>query len=216
MAIITAKRPLMTVYSDPLDFHSHQIRIALAEKGVVAKLINVDPAFPNDELLEINPYHILPTVVDRDLVIYKNHVIMEYLDERFPHPPLLPAYPVARAKFRLMIFRIERDWSSLVRVIQSPQANEQQKHEAKKDLVEGLLSILPIFKKYNYFMGDEFSLLDCCVAPILWRLPYLGIELPLQGEPIERYARNLFERESFKISLSDEEKEMREAEYAID
>jgi RNA polymerase-associated protein len=148
----------------------------------------------------------VPTLVDRELVLYKSHIIMEYLDERFPHPPLMPVYPVSRGSSRLMMHRIEQDWYSLAaRVFR----NESGASEARKELKEAILSLAPVFAETDYFMSDEFSLVDCYLAPLLWRLPALNIELDGQGSrDIVAYMKRIFERGSFKASLTDQEREI--------
>lgn len=209
MAVV-AKKSSMIFFSDPADHYCHRVRIVLAEKGVSVDVQNVNPENLPQDLLESNPYGSLPTLLDRDLVLYEPNVMMEYLDERFPHPPLLPVYPVSRAQSRLMIHRIQKDWCALVDTILDPKTKETPAARARKELKESLLAIAPIFAEMPYFMSEEFTLVDCCVAPILWRLPVMGIELPKQGKPILDYAARLFERESFQESLSEIEREMRE------
>ncbi len=138
-------------------------------------------------------------------------VIMEYLDERFPHPPLLPVYPVARAQSRLFIHRIQRDWCTAVDLIVAGKAKENVIEKARKELRESLISIAPIFSEKPYFMSDEFTLVDCCVAPILWRLPAMGIELPpKQAKSILVYMDQIFDRDAFQASLSEAEMDMRD------
>lgn len=206
---VVAKRSSMTFYSDPADHLSHRVRIVLAEKGVAVEIHDVDPDNKPEDLASLNPYNTLPTLVDRDLVLYEANVMMEYLDERFPHPPLLPVYPVARAQSRLWINRIEKDWCALIAVIEGGKVKEAEK--ARKELIESLVAIAPIFKEMPYFMSEDFSIVDCCVAPILWRLPVYGIELPeKQAKPLLQYMERLFERESFIASLSEAEREMRD------
>jgi len=202
------KHSTMTLYSDALNIASHRVRIVLAEKGIAVNIIYVDSNNPSEDLLTVNPYNSLPTLVDRDLVLYEPNIITEYLDERFPHPPLLPVYPVARAKCRLMIYRIENDWLTLVDAIQSGKKNESD--EARKDLFSQLTSIAPVFDEAPYFLSDDFSLADCCLAPMLWRLKALEIELPPQAKPINDYMKRIFARDSFQTSLSDSERELRE------
>jgi len=206
---VVAKRSSMTFYSDNQSHYSHRVRIVLAEKGVTVDVIEVDPSNPPAEMAELNPYNSLPTLVDRELVLFESKVMMEYLDERFPHPPLLPVYPVARAESRLYIYRIERDWCDLVNVILN--GKEKPAEKARKELRESLIAIAPIFADKPYFMNEEFTLVDCCLAPILWRLPMLGIDLPQnkQTKPLLAYMGNIFERESFQASLSEQEQEMR-------
>jgi len=200
----------MTFYSDNTSHYSHRVRIVLAEKGVSVEMIEADSVHPSAELSEVNPYNTLPTLVDRELVLYESKVMMEYLDERFPHPPLLPVYPVARAESRLIIYRIEKDWCGLVdSILNSRSDNVVSK--STKELGESILGIAPIFAEKPYFMSEEFTLVDCCIAPILWRLPSLGIDIrpSKQSKPLLDYMDSLFERESFQESLTEQEHEMR-------
>jgi len=200
----------MIFFSDPTSHYSHRVRIVLAEKGVTVDLVEADTAHPPAELSELNPYNSLPTLVDRDLVLYESKVMMEYLDERFPHPPLLPVYPVARAESRLLIHRIEKDWCSLVDSMLTTRSDNVIK-KASKELKEGITAIAPIFAEKPFFMSEEFTLVDCCLAPILWRLPSLGIDIrsSKQTKPLLAYMDSLFARESFQESLSEQEREMR-------
>jgi RNA polymerase-associated protein len=200
----------MTLFSDPTCQYSHRVRIVLAEKGVTVDIEDIDSNNVTEEILEANPYGTLPTLVDRDLALYESKVVMEYLDERFPHPPLLPVYPVARAQSRLWIHRIEKDWCNLVdSIIASPDAKKTE--AIRKEFKESLISISDIFIEMPYFMSEEFTLVDCCLAPMLWRLPQLGIELPStrQTKPLLDYIDRLFERPSFQESLTDLEREIR-------
>ena len=207
---VVAKRSSMTFFSDNTSQYSHRVRIVLAEKGVTVDLIEADAAHPPAELADINPYNSLPTLVDRELVLYESKVMMEYLDERFPHPPLLPVYPVARAESRLYIHRIEKDWCSLVDSILHSRSDNVVK-KATKELRESILGIAPIFAEKPFFMSDEFTLVDCCLAPILWRLPALGVDLQSikQAKPLLTYMDGLFDRDSFQESLTEQEREMR-------
>ncbi len=207
---VVAKRSSMTFFSDNTSHYSHRVRIVLAEKGVTVDLIEADSAHPPAELSELNPYNNLPTLVDRDLVLYESKVMMEYLDERFPHPPLLPVYPVARAESRLYIHRIEKDWCSLVDSILHTRSENVIK-KSTKELRESIMGIAPIFAEKPFFMSEEFTLVDCCIAPILWRLPSLGIDIrsSKQTKPLLAYMDALFNRESFQDSLSEQEREMR-------
>ncbi|NIC04499.1 stringent starvation protein SspA [Billgrantia bachuensis] len=205
---VVAKRSSMIFYSGSDDHLSHRVRIVLAEKGVAVDIVEVNGDQRPEELADLNPYNSVPTLVDRDLALYESKVMMEYLDERFPHPPLLPVYPVARAQSRLWMHRIEREWCPLVEQIVSGGKKEVEK--ARKELRESLVGISPIFEDVPFFMSEEFSLVDCCIAPILWRLPVLGIELPeKQVKPLVAYMERLFERESFVSALSENEREMR-------
>jgi RNA polymerase-associated protein len=141
-------------------------------------------------------------------VLYQSNVIMEYLDERFPHPPLLPVYPVARAESRLLIYRIERDWCRLANLILRSK-DDSVVAQAQQELKDGLIAISPILAEKDYFMSEDFTLVDCFIAPILWRLSQLGITLPSQqAGPMLSYMARLFERDSFQESLSETEQEM--------
>ncbi|MCE9687020.1 stringent starvation protein A [Shewanella sp. AS16] len=206
MAVAANKRSIMTLFSGADDLYSHQVRIVLAEKGVTVDVLQVDPNEMPEELLEVNPYNSVPTLVDRELVLYESRIIMEYLDERFPHPPLMPVYPVSRGQSRLMMHRIDTDFYSLVERIRKGDRAEA----ARKELTEGLLAIAPVFGEVPYFMSEEFGLADCYLGPLLWRLPVLGIELDSRaGKDIKAYMTRIFERESFKASLTEVEREMR-------
>ena len=199
------KRTVMTLYSGSEDVYSHQVRLVLAEKGVSVDIILVDEHNPCEELAELNPYNSLPTLVDRELVLYQPQVIMEYLDERFPHPPLLPVYPVSRARSRLMMYRIERDWYSLYNKIFSDPANAE---EYKSELRASLMELAPVFADMPYFLSEDYTMVDCCLAPLLWRLPSLGIKFPRQAKSLLKYAERIFDRETFKASLSEAESEL--------
>jgi len=210
MGVVT-KRSSMTYFSDGRDHYSHRVRIVLAEKGVSVDVVDVDPKNIPPELSELNPYNSLPTLVDRDLVLYESKVMMEYLDERFPHPPLLPVYPVARAQSRLWMYRIERDWCPLVNNILYSK-NKELIDKSRRELLDSLLPIAPIFQEMPYFMSEEFTLVDCCLAPILWRLETFDIRLPSNKvtKPLEEYMERVFNREGFLKSLTEYEKEMRD------
>jgi RNA polymerase-associated protein len=207
MAVTANKRSVMTLYSGKDDLKSHQVRLVLAEKGVGVEITFVTEDYTPEDLLQLNPYpEAAPTLVDRDLVLYNAQIIMEYLDERFPHPPLMPVYPVARGTSRLMMYRIERDWYSLADKIAKGDA------QAKQELKEGILSLAPVFADAPYFMSEEFSLVDCYLAPLLWRLPAYGIELDGQGaKEIKQYMVRLFERKTFQDSLTEAERELARA-----
>lgn len=201
------KRSAAALFSDAKDHYSHRVRMVLAEKGVGVEIVTVDPQNLPHELSEANPYHSLPTLLDRDLTIYEPQVMMEYLDERFPHPPLLPVYPVARAEIRQYMHRVEQDWCPLVATLLRSRSKEQVAN-ARKDLMQSLMGVAPIFAEKAFFMSDDFSLLDCCLVPILWRLPSFDIQLPRtrQTQPLLDYMQRVFNRESFQASLSDWEK----------
>jgi len=200
----------MTLYASPTAILSHRTRIVLAEKGIGIDIVNVDgPDLPED-LLDINPYHSVPTLVDRGLVLYDSRVIMEYLDERFPHPPLMPVDPVSRAHVRLALYRVERDWYGVVDQIERA-TDKKQATQARKILQESLLSSAEIFAAKKFFLNDEFSLVDARISPELWRLPVLGIELNGNAaQPIRRYMDRIFATRSFRESLTEAEREMRQ------
>lgn len=192
----SSKRSSMTLYANESDIHSHRVRIVLAEKGVTFDQVLVDPQNPTQELIEINPSLVMPTLVDRELVIYTSEIIMEYLDERFPHPPLMPVYPVSRARCRLMIHRVNTDWYSLL-----PEINKGSK-SAKKELIDSLVSISPLLEETPFFMTEEFTHVDCCVAPLFLRLKQWKIDIPPQAKGLLSYIRKIFKRESFVQSLT--------------
>lgn len=206
MTVVTNKRSVMTLYSGSNDPYSHRARIVLAEKGVTFDLNEVDIDSQVDMLAEINPYNTVPTLVDRDLVLYESEIIMEYLDERFPHPPLMPVYPVARARTRLLLHRVNRDWYTLLNKILSKCTDPAEVEASKKALLESILSVSAMFKEMPFFMSEEFSLVDCAIAPLLWRLKSLGIILPAEAKPLQDYAKRLFSREAFQVSLTETEK----------
>lgn len=206
MAVAVNKRPVMTLFSGENCMYSHQVRIVLAEKGVSVDIHLAEKDNLPEALHEINPYGTVPTLIDRELGLYEANIIMEYLDERFPHPPLMPVYPVMRGRSRLMMHRIENDWYSLAKKITAGVDVET----SRRELTEGLLAVAPIFGEAPYFMSEEFSLIDCYLAPLLWRLPELGIELTGQGsKEMKDYMMRLFERESFQASLTEAEREIR-------
>ena len=208
---VVSKRSSMTLFSDGSDQYSHRVRMVLAEKGVTVDIVEVDVNHKTEELQELNPYGSVPTLLDRDLVLYESTVIMEYLDERFPHPPLLPVYPVARALSRLYMHRIQQDWCVHLDVLLAGKGREATLTKARKALRESLIASSPIFAEKPFFMNDEFTLVDCCVAPVLWRLPLVGIELPpKQCRPLIKYGERLFERDGFQASLSEQEQEMQD------
>ena len=188
MINLNPRKSVMTLFSSPNCAMSHCVRFAMFEKGVTTEIEYYDPSEPPEDLLELNPNATSPTLIERDLVLYDSRIIMEYLDERFPHPPLHQMDPVSRAKARMIIKRIDQDWYQLLDEILH--SGEKKSARAKKMLKESLISAEPVFQAQPFFMNDEFSLIDCALAPLLWRLPSLGLELP--GEAIESYADAAF------------------------
>ena len=205
------RRTSMALFSDPLDHYSHRVRIVMEEKGVSAELINSDVNNLSKEIIELSPYATLPVLIDRDVCLYDSIILMEYLDERFPHPPLLPVYPVARAHMRLFIQRIEEDWCTLFNKLLEDNLKDSEKKKIRQDFRSHLLSVISILKEKPYFMSDDFSLVDCCIAPILWRLPLVGIEIKEEAKtrPLHEYMKLILTRPAFLESLSEEEREIR-------
>lgn len=207
MGAPAVRKPIMTLYAGASDPYSHRTRIVLFEKDVECQIIEVDVSKKPRELADLNPYNQVPTLVDRDLVLYESNIINEYLDERLPHPPLMPVDPVSRARARLMLLRFDRDWYSLIPDLAGGDKKTVQR--ARVVIRDGLSVISPIFKDQPFVLGEECSLVDCALAPLLWRLDLYGIELPRQAKPILDYADRLFARKAFKLSLTEVEKDMR-------
>lgn len=206
LAQMSNRRSAMALFSADYSARSHMVRIVLAEKGIPYELLTVNDAHNPEEFKDLNPYNEVPTLVDRDMVLYQHQVIVEYLDERFPHPPLMPVDPVSRARNRLMLYRVERDWYSIVDAIVR---NDKDSNHARKALCDSLLSAMAIFEQKNYFLSDDFTMLDCAMAPMLWRLPWYGVTLPSSAKALTKYADRVFSRASFMASLTEGEKDMR-------
>ncbi|MGV6850872.1 MAG: glutathione S-transferase N-terminal domain-containing protein [bacterium] len=205
MVINNRGRAIMALYSYPACVLSHQVRFVLAVKGITVEILDVERDNPPEDLLQLNPGTHEPTMVDRDLVLYDTRIICEYLDERYPHPPLMPVDPVTRARLRLAHSRVMQEWYSLAETIE----HEDNVDEARKELQDSLTSSTELFSAQSHFMSDDFTLVDTALGPLLWRLRRFGISLPAEANPILDYAERLFEMESFQLSLSDVEKEMR-------
>jgi len=205
MNTLATRRSIMTLYSGTDCVLSHACRIVLQEKDIECEVVYTDPSDTCQELAEFNPYYETPTLVDRDLILYDPFIINEYLDERLPHPPLMPVDPVSRAKQRLMIMRLNRDWFDSVRALQV----DKKDKAAHKVIRDGLIAISPLFEEQDYSMGEEYSLVDVILAPILWRLPVMNIVLPKQAIKVEEYSERLFARQAFQDSLSDTERDLR-------
>ncbi len=207
MASIANRRSVMVLYSDSTSPAGHCVRLVLGEKDINVEINYVEDGERPEALIEINPYNSVLTLIDRDLVLYDEQIIMEYLDERFPHPPLLPVDPVSRAGNRQLRFRVLKDLYSLIDDIES--SDSAKSSNAQKNMKDNLTAIAPAFMQKPYFMSDDYTLVDCCMAPLLWRLSKYGVKLPVSASPVEQYADRLFEREAFQSSLSEAEKEMR-------
>lgn len=199
-------RTALTLYTTADGIQCHRARLVLAAKGVSYERVLVDPAKPPEDLLELNPYGTAPTLVDRDLTLYNTAVVCEYLDERYPHPPLMPIDPLSRARLRLATVRIELDWLPEIDTIK---AGGRPADAARKRLREHLLASLPLFKASRFFLNPEMSLTDCLVAPVIWRLPWLGVDLGRDGKPILDYGERLFASQGYARSMTAEEKAMR-------
>ena len=197
----------MNLYSTASSIECHRTRIVLNEKDIVHEVILVDTKKLPEDLIDLNPYGSLPTLVDRELVLYNSRVIMEYLEERFPHPPLMPVGPVQRAQTRLALFQVEHDWYPLIDIIETK--GEKAVAKAKKDLTESISSVAEIFSAMPFFLSQDFTLVDASIAPILWRLRHYGIELPAEARSVIAYADRIFEREGFVLSLTEAERELR-------
>ena len=206
-ALLANRRSVMSLYSDPTDAASHAVRFVLAEKAINVEIHHVTMDDKPEDLNDLNPYSAILTLVDRDLVLYEPQIIMEYLDERFPHPPLMPVDPVARANNRLYRYRLQRDFYALVDDLEN--GDKGVANAAKKCLRDHLSTLAPIFAQKTYFMSDDYSLVDCYLAPILWRLPAYGVRLPAHAKALQNFSERLFEREAFAQSLTEAEYELR-------
>lgn len=200
--------PHFICYSNPIDHYSHRIRLVLAEKDIGITIRNVDPNYYPPNLAELNPYSSLPVLVERDLVLYDSIVIMEYLEDRYPYPPLLPAYPSDKANKRLLVHRIERDWCRLVDMVLDTKTKVTTQNAARKELRESLIGVSAVFNDKAYFLSNDLTLADCCLLPILWRLPLLEIEIPKTAKGLLAYMERGFDRSSFQASLSEQELKM--------
>jgi RNA polymerase-associated protein len=199
---------MMTLYSDGICPENHCVRLVLAEKDIHLECQIINFQNQPEDLPNLNPYNESLTFVDREVVLYEAQIIIEYLDERFPHPPLMQVDPVSRANNRLCRYRIQRDLYSHAQVLQRG-SNKRKAATARRKMRENLTSLAPIFAQKSYFMSDEYSLMDCYLGPLLWRLPIFSIELPRQAKPVLSYADRLFNRDAFQTSLTKIEREMR-------
>ena len=195
----------MKLYAGPNCLYGHACRIVLKEKDVDCDVL--DPAAdPEFDLTELNPYGESPTLLDRELVLYGANVITEFLDERLPHPPLMPLDPIGRGRSRLLVARLQRDWLNEVKRLLDE--GKPLNKKLKKSLWDGLLAMSPIFLAQRYAMGNEFSLVDCYLGPLLWRLSAMDVTLPRQGQAVMDYSERLFERSTFQASLNSLERDM--------
>jgi RNA polymerase-associated protein len=208
MALVANRRSVMTLFSSTNDPESHRVRLVFAEKGITVEIVDVEGNNKPEDLIDLNPYNSVPTLVDRELVLYDPRTIMEYLDERFPHPPLMPVDPVSRARARLALYRIEKDWYQQLPALESK--SEKVATKARKILRDSLTASAEVFGAKPFFLSDEFSLVDATIIPVLWRLKHYHVELPRQAKSVLQYAARMFARESFRASLTDAERELME------
>lgn len=207
MASSAKNRTTIALYSRADDLHSHRVRFLLAEKGITVDLIDLDEdEAARSDLPELNPYNETPTLVDRDMVLYGPSVISDYLDERYPHPPLMPVDPVSRARLRLVLYRVKRDWLQQADIIVN--GTPKKATAARKHLRESLTAADDLFAVSDYLLHDEMTLLDCSVVPLLWRLGHLKVKITSKVKSLEAYADRMFERPSFQASLSEAERGM--------
>ncbi len=198
---------MMTLYSGTTCLFSHRCRIVLYEKGMDFQIVDVDLYNMPEDLAVMNPYNRVPVLVERDLILYEANIINEYIDDRFPHPQLIPADPVMRARARLFLFRFELELFSQIDAIE--QGSQKMADKARAVIRDNLMQIAPVFAKQRYMLGEEFSMLDVAIAPLLWRLDYYGIQLGKQAAPLMKYAERLFSRPAFIEALTAPERVMR-------
>ena len=198
---------MMTLYSATTCPFSHRCRIVLYEKGMDFQIIDVDLHNRPEDLAVMTPNGRVPILVERDLILYESNIINEYIDDRFPHPQLMPADPIMRARARLFLYRFEKELFSQIDNLDS--ASQQKSDKARVLVRDNLTMIAPVFNKQKFMLGDEFSMLDVAIAPLLWRLDHYGIQLPKQAAPLLKFAERLFSRPAFIDALTASEKAMR-------
>lgn len=198
---------MMTLYSATTCPFSHRCRIVLFEKGMDFQIIDVDLDNNPEDLAVMSPYGRVPVLVERELILYESNIINEYVDDRFPHPQLMPADPVMRARARLFLHRFEQELFCHIDTVENGTPKVADK--ARAAICDNLTVIAPVFVKQKYMLGDDFSMLDVAIAPLLWRLDYYGIQLPKQAAPLLKFAERLFSRPPFIEALTASEKAMR-------
>ncbi len=198
---------MMTLYSGTTDPFSQRCRFVLFEKGMDFQIIDVDMYNKPEDIAVMNPYNQVPILVERDLVLYESNIINEYIDERFPHPQLMPADPIMRARARLFLYRFEKELFSQIDNLDS--ASQQKSDKARQIIRDNLVQIAPVFTKQKFMLGDEFSMLDVAIAPLLWRLEHYQITMPKQAAPLLKYAERMFSRQGFIDAMTPSEKAMR-------
>ena len=197
---------VMLLYSDSYNIYNHIVRLVVAEKDIEMEVVFVDADNKPEDLIHLNPYNSLPTLVDRELVLYGSKVITDYLDERYPHPPFLPIDPVSRAKTRLTLYRIEQDWYSLLDDIES--GDDSRVQPALRTLQDSITASADLFAVKPFFLSDDYSILDATLAPLLMRFKHYGVRLPESASAVSDYANKIFSRSAFQVSLSDAERDM--------
>ncbi|CAN5774489.1 glutathione S-transferase N-terminal domain-containing protein [soil metagenome] len=202
---------MMVLYSGTTCPFSQRCRLVLFEKGMDFEVRDVDLFNKPEDISVMNPYGQVPILVERDLVLYESNIINEYIDERFPHPQLMPADPLMRARARLMLFNFEKELFIHVHVLENEKAKSAEKNQEKAriEIRDRLSALAPLFLKNKYMLGDEFSMLDVAIAPLLWRLDHYGIELSKTAAPMMKYAERIFSRPAYIEALTPSEKVMR-------
>lgn len=201
---------MMVLYSGTTCPFSQRCRFVLFEKGMDFEVRDIDLYNKPEDISVMNPYGQVPILVERELILYESNIINEYIDERFPHPQLMPADPTMRARTRLFLFSFERELFSQVAALEDRnQTDEKIQEQARQKIRDGLSLIAPILAKNKYLLGEEFSMLDVAIAPLLWRLDHYGIELPKSAAPIQKYGERVFSRPAFIEALTPSEKVMR-------
>jgi len=198
---------MMQLYSGTTDPFSHRCRFVLYEKGMDFQVIDVDMYNKPEDIAVMNPYNRLPVLVERDLILYESNIINEYIDERFPHPQLMPADPVMRARARLMLYNMEKELFDNVEALES--GKEKQVDKARQMVTDRLIELSPLFTKTKHMLGDDFTMLDVAIAPLLWRLDHYGVKLGKTAAPLMKFAERIFSRPAFIEALTPSEKVMR-------
>ena len=203
-------RDMMVLYSGTTCPFSQRCRFVLFEKGMDFEIRDIDLYNKPEDIAVMNPYGQVPILVERDLVLYESNIINEYIDERFPHPQLMPADPVMRARTRLFLYNFEKELFVHVSVLEDRSSTDTKAQDfARQNIRDRLAQLAPLLLKNKYMLGEEFSMLDVAVAPLLWRLDHYGIELPKNAAPIQKYAERIFSRPAYIEALTPSEKVMR-------
>ncbi len=200
---------MMVLYSGNTCPFSQRCRFVLFEKGMDFEIRDIDMYHKPEDINVMNPYGEVPILVERDLVLYESNIINEYIDERFPHPQLMPPDPVERARTRLLLVNLEREIFKHVYTLENKASSETKRKEARETIRDRLVGLAPVVAKNKYLKGEDFSMLDIALAPLLWRLNYYGIELPTEGKPVQKYAERVFSRPAFIEALTPSERVMR-------